>query len=128
MTIRAQIPADGSQQLDLEALARAGRRAKRRGKRGEGEVVTILKAFGWLKARRNLIHPQFGRDILDGPEGTAVSVKLTEKLRLREAYAEVAAYAGTDIPIVAHRCNGQPWLATLPLEELLPLLAHRERG
>lgn len=109
-------------------LVRAGRRAKRRGKRGEGEVVTILKSFGWVKARRNLIHPQFGRDILDGPEGTSISVKLTERLKLREAYAECAAHSGYDIPIVTHRCNGQPWLATLPLDELLPLLALRERA
>jgi hypothetical protein len=29
---------------------------------------------------------------------------------------------------VAHRANGQPWLATIELEELLPLLALRERG
>lgn len=128
MTIRAQIPAEGSEQLDFEARARAGRRSRRRGGRGEREVCAILKAFGWVKARRNLIHPQFGRDILDGPEGTAVSVKLTERLELRKAYAEVAAYSGTDVPIVVHRCNGQPWLATLEMEELLTLLALRERG
>lgn len=91
-------------------------------------MCAILKAFGWGRARRNLIHPQFGRDILDGPAGTAISVKLTERLKLREAYAEVSAYAGMDVPIVVHRCSRQPWLATLPLEELLPLLALRERG
>ena len=106
----------------------AGRRAKRRGKRGEAEVVMILKAFGWPRARRNLEHPQYGRDVVDGPQGTRISVKLTERLKLREAYAECAAFAATDVPIVVHRCNGQPWLATLPLEELLPLLALRERG
>ena len=110
-------------------LFSAGRRSKRRGKVGEGQVVTILKAFGWNRARRNLEQPQYGRDVLDGPEGTWISVKLTERLKLREAFAECAAGAGAlNIPIVCHRCNHQPWLATLPLEELLPLLVLRERG
>jgi hypothetical protein len=107
---------------------RAGRRARRRGARGELQVIEILKAYGWLGARRNLIHPQYGRDVLNGPKGVALSVKLTERLKLREAYTEVQEHAGLDIPVVTHRSNGQPWLATLPLEELLPLLALRERA
>lgn len=107
---------------------RAGRRARRRGKTAEQEVANILKAFGWPRARRNLEQPQYGRDIVDGPEGTRISVKRTERLKLREAYAECASFAGYDIPVIVHRCNQQPWLATLPLEELLPLLALRERS
>jgi len=110
-------------------LDQAGKRSKRRGKRGEGQVVKILWKHGWTKARRNLEQPQLGRDILDGPEGTWISVKLTERLRLREAFAECAAGAGDDaIPIVVHRANHQPWLATLPLDELLSILAAMERG
>lgn len=117
-------------QLSLADAVTAGRRAKRRGKRGELQVVEVLKTFGWLRARRNLDYPQFGRDILGGPEGTRISVKLTERLKLREAYAECSLHAQTnqEIPMVCHRANNQPWLVTLPLEELLPLLAMRERG
>lgn len=105
---------------------RRGRRSRRRGKVAELEFAAILRSFGWPKARRNHERPQYGRDILDGPEGTRISVKRTERLKLREAYAECAAFAGHDIPIVAHRCNGQPWLATLPADELFALLRHRE--
>jgi hypothetical protein len=116
----------------INDAVRAGRRARRRGKVGEAEVVDVLKKFGWIRARRNLLDPQKGRDILDGPEGTRISVKRTERLRLREAYAEVSAasselYGGQlDIPIVVHRCNDQPWLATIALDELLALLRMRE--
>lgn len=112
----------------INSYVRAGRRAKRRGRRGEGQIVDILKAHGWPRARRNLAHPQHGRDIVDGPEGTWISVKLTERLKLREAYAECSTGAGLNVPIVVHRCNNQPWLATLELEELLALLKLKERG
>lgn len=107
---------------------RPGRRARRRGKNAELEIAAILRAHGWPHATRNLIHPQAGVDILHGPQGTRISVKRTERLKLREAYAEVAQFAGLDIPIVVHRCNNQPWLATLPFDELLALLALRERA
>jgi hypothetical protein len=117
-----------SAQLSLDA-ARAGRRARARGGRGEREIVDVLRAFGWKLARRNTVFPQFGRDILDGPAGTRISCKYTERLRLREAFAECAEHSQPgEIPVIFHRCNGQPWLATLPLDELLPLLALRERA
>jgi Holliday junction resolvase len=114
----------------ISDVIRAGKRAKRRGKVGEAEIVTILKAFGWKSARRNLEQPQYARDILGGPGGIRLSVKRTERLRLREAFDECEVYArlASEIPVVAHRANGQPWLATIELEELLPLLALRERG
>jgi hypothetical protein len=111
---------------------RRGRRARRRGSRGELQVVEILKANGWHKARRNLLRDIFGQqergDIAGGPEGTCIEVKLTERLKLREAFSQCSKAAGADLPIVVHRCNNQPWLATLELSELLPLLALKERG
>ncbi len=33
-----------------------------------------------------------------------------------------------DVPIVAHRRDGEPWRATLPLDALLELLDWREHG
>jgi hypothetical protein len=114
----------------IRDTVRAGRRSRRRGKTGELEVATILRAHGWPHARRNWAEqPQGGRDILDGPGATWISVKRTERLRLREAFAEASAGAGgSNVPMVVHRCDGQPWLVTLELEELLPLLVLRERG
>jgi Holliday junction resolvase len=110
---------------------RAGRRSRRRGSRGELQVVEILKAFGWTSARRNLARDerrsQARGDIAGGPEGVSIEVKLTERLKLREAFAQAQAQAaGLDIPVVAHRCNHQPWLATLPLEDLLILMRRAE--
>ena len=39
-----------------------------------------------------------------------------------------AAAGDHDLPVVAHRRDGQPWRATLPLVDLLELLAWRERA
>ena len=115
-------------QLPLDHI-RAGQRAKRRGKVGENEVARIFRSFGWIRCRRNLEHPQYGRDLLDGPPGTRISVKRTERLKLREAFAECSQHAAPgEIPIVVHRANDQPWLCTLELDELLPLLQLREHG
>ena len=112
--------------------SRMGRRSRRRGSRGELQVVEILKANGWHKARRNLLRDIFGQqergDIAGGPEATCIEVKYVERLKLREAWAQCSKAAGTDTPIVVHRCSNQPWLATLELSELLPLLALKERG
>lgn len=91
--------------------------------------MDILKAHGWTSARRNWAElPQRGRDILGGPAGTWISVKRTERLELRKAYAECSAGAEMNTPIVVHRCNNQPWLATIEFEELLALMALKERG
>lgn len=104
-----------------------GRRSKGAG--AEREVVALLVRHGWARARRNFgSGSQGGGDVVDGPAGTHIEVKRTERLRLREAYAQALAAAGTDLPVVAHRCNGGPWLATVELEELLALLRLREHA
>lgn len=116
----------------ISDATRAARRSRRRGARGELEVTEILKDFGWIKARRNLLRDIVGRqergDIAGGPQGCSIEVKLVEKLNLRKAYAQCERDAGPEIPIVVHRCNSQPWLATLPADELFALLRLREVG
>jgi hypothetical protein len=109
---------------------RAGRRSRRRGARGELEVVDILRAHGWTGARRNFeSQGQKGGDITGGPADVHWEVKRVEKLQLRKAWAQAVANGRpTDMRAVAHRCNGEPWLVTVELVELLELLAFRERA
>ena len=58
-----------------------------------------------------------------------LEVKRVEKLNLRSAIAQAGADAReTEIPVVVHRWNGGPWLAILPLVDLLPLLKKKNRG
>lgn len=104
---------------------RAAKRSKRRGARGELEVVHLLHAHGFTDVARNLEQSRDGGgDILNGP--LHVEVKFTEKLALRAAWKQACAAATDGRPMcVAHRCSNEPWLATVTLEFLLELLEGR---
>ena len=108
-----------------------GRMSREKGARGEREVIDQLHAHGWPHAHRNFASgSRGGSDIARGPAGVALEIKRTEALRLRDTWkqaTEDAAQRG-DVPVIAHRWNGGEWLAVLPLDELLALLAHRERA
>jgi hypothetical protein len=82
-----------------------GKASRDKGARGELQVAHILQDAGWPKARRT--H--------DGREQA-----------MRGAYAGVGQPSPT--PVVTFRRSGSPWLALIELDELLPLLALRERG
>ena len=103
---------------------------RRRGANGELEIVHLVRAAGWPNATRTSDgRTQHGRgDIAHGPAHTSIDVKRTERLRLREAWAQAVADAGTAMPVVATRWDRGPWLAIVELDELLALLKHRETG
>lgn len=102
-----------------------------KGIRGELEVAQILRAYGWSDAERtsNGREQSARGDLANGPEGIHSEVKLQEKLNVPKAFDQVMRDAGPhDIPVLIHRPSRHVWMATLPLEELLPLLALKERG
>ncbi len=97
----------------------------------EREVIHILHAHGWGFAERTSNgRAQHGRnDIAHGPEGCAIEVKRQEKLNVPAALDQLVRDSDPrDTPILVHRPSRHPWYATLPLEDLLPLLALKERG
>lgn len=105
--------------------------SRTKGAAGELEVVHLLQDHGWIAARRT----HDGReqamrgDIANGPEGVHLEVKRVERLNLTAALNQAADDApAAAIPVVVHRSSRQPWLATLPLDELLPLLRLKEAG
>ena len=114
--------------LERRTPLRAKPRSK--GNRAEREVIDILKAHGWTGARRNFQSGgQGGGDVIGGPEGCNVEVKHREACRIWDWIAQSEADARpTELPLVVFRRNRSGWYACLPLEELLPLLAMRERS
>ncbi len=102
---------------------------RRKGATGELEVVALLRDHGWADARRTSDgRGQHARgDITNGPAGVHFEVKRQERLAvpaaLRQAEADAAPH---DVPVVVHRPSRSPWMATLPLDELLALLRLRE--
>jgi len=106
-------------------------RARRKGARGELEVLELLRAHGWTHAHRNFGSGSAGGgDVTDGPAGVVLEVKRhAGRLDLPAAIRQAEAACGPhDLPVVCRRRDGEPWRATLPLEALLDLLELRERA
>jgi hypothetical protein len=102
---------------------------RRKGAVAEREILAILKAAGWPHAHRTSDgRNQTGRgDILHGPPGTHIEIKRQERLNVPKALSQAINDAHElDIPIVIHRPSRHQWMATLPLDDLLDLLALRE--
>lgn len=104
---------------------------RRKGAEGEREVVRMLHAHGWGFAERTSNgRAQSGKnDVARGPAGCAIEIKRQEKLNVPKAFDQLKRDSDPrDIPVLVHRPSRHEWMATLPLEELLPLLALREFG
>jgi hypothetical protein len=102
-----------------------------KGARFEREIVTLLRTNGWPRAARC----QDGRvqtargDVIDGPQGVHLECKFHERLNVPKAFDQVRRDANPlDIPVLVHRPSRHVPMATLPLEDLLPLLRLKEAG
>jgi hypothetical protein len=106
-----------------------GSLSRDKGARFEREVVGILHEHGWTKAARSSDgRKQGGRgDVINPPAGTHIECKFHERLNVPRAFDQAMADAGDAIPILVHRPSRHRVMATLPLADLLPLLALRER-
>jgi len=107
------------------------RREREKGARGERELCTIFRQAGWKHAERtsNGRAQSTRGDIANGPAGCHIECKHVERLNVPGALAQIRADADPlDVPILVHRPSRAPWMATLPLGDLLPLLALKERG
>ena len=106
-----------------------GKFSRNKGAAAEREVLRIIQASGWRDARRTHDgRSQAGRnDVIGGPRGCAVEVKRQEKLNVPAALDQLVRDSQPcDIPVLIHRPSRHGWMATLPLEDLLPLLKLRE--
>jgi hypothetical protein len=108
-----------------------GARERTKGAEGERQVVRIFRQHGWPDVHRTSNgRTQHGRnDLGNGPAGCAFEVKWQRRLNVPKAFDQLTRDADTlDIPVLVHRPDRHVWMATLPLDELLPLLALRERA
>lgn len=102
-----------------------------KGAAAEREVINLLRVYGWRDAGRTSDgRAQSARgDVVRGPAGCHLEIKRQERLNVPAALDQAIGDANKlDVPIVVHRPSRHAWMATLPLEDLLPLLALRERG
>lgn len=96
-----------------------------KGKRGERELAKELQKYGY-EARRGVQY-QGGSDSPDVVcpqlEAFHIEVKRTERFQLYPALQQAHADAkNSQIPLVAHRKNRQPWVVCLTLDDFMALL------
>jgi len=101
-----------------------GKSSRERGKRGEREVVHLLRSHGY-EARRG---QQFqgspdSPDVISNFHDCHIEVKRTETLSLYKAMEQAKEDASEEQrPIVFHKRNGKEWLIVMEAEELFKLL------
>ena len=101
-----------------------GRKSRDKGARGERELAAELSRLFGVEAHR-------GRQYHGGPDspdvktgivGVHFECKRVEHLSLYPALEQARGDAGADVPVVAHRRNGKPWVVCCDLDDL-PRLA-----
>lgn len=119
----------GSRSASRSEVDEVSARERNKGARGEREVVQLLRDHGYSHAERssNGRAQQNRGDISNGPPACTIEVKYQERLNVPAALRQVEADCPPhNLPILLHRSSRQPWLATLPADELLALLRLRD--
>lgn len=104
--------------------------SKRKGKFGELEFARVCRAQGY-DCRRTAQYCGNTGEAADvtGLQGIHVEVKRVERLNVSEAMGQAIRDARPgEIPVVAHRRNHEPWLATMRLEDWFALYREWEAG
>lgn len=95
--------------------------SRQKGKRGEREVASIIRDAGW-DARRGVQYSG-GADSPDVVSALPyhIEVKLTDRLRIRDAIDQAARDSAGRRWCVWHRGRNQPWMVTITADEFLDL-------
>ena len=99
--------------------------SKQKGKRGELEVVHVLKEHGFAARRgQQFKGTNDSPDIIHSlPIGQNLEVKRVEKLNVQKALDQsMSDKAPEDIAVVVHRSNKTEWKVTLYLDDYLDIM------
>ncbi len=99
--------------------------SRQKGARAERQFRDLLRAEGYLKARR-------GQQFSGSPESPDVvcpeldflhwEIKAVERLNLEEAMDQARRDCGSRVPVVAHKRNFRSWLVTMDAQTFFRLL------
>ena len=103
--------------------------SREKGKRGERQLASILKEYGY-DARRSQQYCGINGDAdVVGLPHTHIEVKRVQRLNLEDAMAQSKRDAKEgEIPTVFHRKNHCEWLVTLSLKDFMELYREWEAG
>lgn len=96
--------------------------SKAKGKRGEIEIVRMLREYGYDCRRGQQYCGANGDADVVGLPGLHLEIKRVEKLNVENALrqAEADAKAG-EIPALMHRANREEWKVTLRLKDFMEI-------
>ena len=97
--------------------------SKQKGKRGELELVSKLREYGFNNAKRSVQYcgANGDADIVDALEGIHIECKRVERLNITDAMAQAVRDAKDEIPTVFHRKNNEEWLVTMRLSDWIEM-------
>lgn len=102
--------------------------SREKGKRGERELATTLRGYGYGTRRGQQYCGANGDADVVGLPGIHIECKRVERLNLDDAMAQAKADAKGDIPVVMHRKNNGEWRATMSLADFMKIYREWEAG
>ena len=100
--------------------------SNQKGKRGERELASKLRDYGYDTRRGQQYSGIEGQDVVGLP-GIHVEVKRVERLQLYDSILQARRDATEGkIPAVFHRKNNCPWLVVLSLDDFMQLYSEWE--
>lgn len=94
--------------------------SRSKGKRGELELAAILREYGFDARRGQQYCGAAGDADVVGLPGVHIECKRVERLNIDAAMEQAARDARPgEVPVVMHRRNGKPWMATMLLKDFL---------
>lgn len=91
--------------------------SREKGKRGERELASALKVYGYGTRRGQQFSGANGDADVVGLPGVHIECKRVERLNIQDAMDQSKRDAKGDIPVVMHRKNNCEWLVTMRLED-----------
>lgn len=96
--------------------------ANQKGKKGERELATVLKSYGYECRRGQQYCGSNGDADVVGLPGIHIECKRVERLNIYDAIEQSKSDARDgEMPTVMHRKNRKEWLVTMPLEDWMKL-------
>ena len=103
--------------------------SRAKGSRGERELALKLRELGYDARRGQQYSGANGDADVVGLPGFHIEVKRVEQINVDKAMTQSIGDArGSETPVVFHRKNRMPWLATMMLEDFLDLYEEAERN
>ena len=100
--------------------------SKQKGARGEREVASKLREYGYNCRRGQQYNGLEGDDVVGLPN-IHIEVKRVEKLNIYDAIDQATRDAREgELPVVFHRKNNKKWLVSLPFEVFMEIYKESE--